>query len=388
MVTRTVIRVTSSEAEHWVAMAAAAAVGDNSAAVKKDNNDEQSNSSKSSAATSDKKDVQLQKRHKKLCSHPSCNKRAQHSSTLCWRHGAKDVVCSFDGCNKKGILLGLCPDHGGLVQLCRWKGCINKVNLERRGGMCWMHQEDSADSDDSEDEESEDDGEIRLCRFKGCISVTTGGEMCIRHSTTYDGDCLDQAEGKKKKRSLSSWDIADNETTIKRRRQQNNPLVIDLSDVPAQPPIPKSSGHVKEGASKYTGVSFIKKSNKWVAQIMIEGKQHCIGYYDNEEDAAVDYARALFKYKGGVEGQDHRASVIDLNGVPPQPPIPKSSRRIKEGASKYTGVTFNKQSNRWHAQIGIGGKNQFIGLYDNEEEAAVDYARAVFKYKGGVKNQK
>jgi hypothetical protein len=26
--------------------------------------------------------------------------------------------------------LGLCPDHGGLVQLCRWRGCINKVDLE------------------------------------------------------------------------------------------------------------------------------------------------------------------------------------------------------------------------------------------------------------------
>ena len=35
------------------------------------------------------------------------------------------------------------------------------------------------------------------------------------------------------------------------------------------------------------------------------------------------YARALFKYKGGAEGQDDRKSfVIDLNGVPPQPPIP------------------------------------------------------------------
>jgi hypothetical protein len=71
MVTRTVIRITSSEAEHWAAIAAAAA-GDNSAAIKKANN-EQSKKSKSSAATSDQKDVQQTKRRKKtLCSHPSC----------------------------------------------------------------------------------------------------------------------------------------------------------------------------------------------------------------------------------------------------------------------------------------------------------------------------
>ena len=54
MVTRTVIRITSSEAEHWAAIATAVAVGDNSATIKKANN-EQSKSSKSSAATSDKK---------------------------------------------------------------------------------------------------------------------------------------------------------------------------------------------------------------------------------------------------------------------------------------------------------------------------------------------
>jgi hypothetical protein len=190
----------------------------------------------------------------------------------------------------------------------------------------------------------------------------------------------------KKKRSLPSWDTANNnnEPTIKRRKQGNS-FVIDLSDVPPQPPIRKNKRYVKEGASKYTGVSFNKQINKWVAQIMIEGKQHCIGYYDNEEDAAVDYARALFKYRGGVKDQEQRDSfAIDLSGVPPQPPIPKSSGRIKEGASKYTGVFLNQQRYKWVAQIRIEGRLLLIGYYDDEEEAAVDYARAVFKYKGGV----
>ena len=203
MVTKTVIRITSSEAEHWAAIAAAAAVCDKSTAIKKTSN-EQSKSSKSSAATSDEKDMQQTKRRKKtLCSHPNCNKRAQHPSTPCWRHGAKDVVCSFDGCNKGGILLGLCPDHGGLVQLCRWRGCINKVDLDRRGGLCWMHHDDSANSDDSEDEECGDDEELCLCTFKGCISETTSGGMCERHSTTNDDDCLEQ-DREKNKRSLPS----------------------------------------------------------------------------------------------------------------------------------------------------------------------------------------
>jgi len=209
--------------------------------------------------------------------------------------------------------------------------------------------------------------------------------MCVRHSTTYEDDCLDQGGGGKKRRSVSSWDIANNESTTKRRRQQNNSLVIDLSDVPPQPPIPKSSGRVKEGASKYTGVYFDKHANRWHAQIVLDGKQRHIGCYDNEEDAAIDYARTVFKYR---EGLRHRKPfAIDLSDVPPLPPIRKSSGRIKEGASKYTGVCFIKQSNKWQAQIMIEGKQRVIGYYSDEMEAAVDYARALFKYKGGFSKQ-
>ena len=51
---------------------------------------------------------------------------------------------------------------------------------------------------------------------------------------------------------------------------------------------------------------------------------------------------------------------------------------MKEGASKYTGVTFNKQNNKWQASINLDGKLRYIGYYDDEEDAAVEYARAVW----------
>ncbi|KAK1733403.1 hypothetical protein QTG54_015962 [Skeletonema marinoi] len=69
---------------------------------------------------------------------------------------------------------------------------------------------------------------------------------------------------------------------------------------------------------------------------------------------------------------------IDLSDVPPQLPI-KSSR--KNGSSKYQGVSFDKGWNKWRARIKIDGKSKFIGSYDSEEKAAIDYARAKFKYK-------
>eukprot|EP00984_Skeletonema_dohrnii_P020663 scaffold10143_cov119-Skeletonema_dohrnii-CCMP3373.AAC.2 len=185
--------------------------------------------------------------------------------------------------------------------------------------------------------------------------------------------------------------------------------------------------------------------NKWQAQISIEGKHRHIGYYENEEAAAADFARAVFKYKGqgaldkAREANEQNSCIIDLSDVPPQspipksagsiregaskmrrklqlimlvqysntkvkghadtreqnkyfisdlsdvppqPPIPKSAGYIKEGASKYNGVTFNKPKNKWHARIMIEGKQRHIGCYENEEDAAVDYARAVFMYRG------
>ena len=122
---------------------------------------------------------------------------------------------------------------------------------------------------------------------------------------------------------------------------------------------------------------------KWQALIMIDGKVRCIGYYENEEEAAVNYARAVFKYKGkGALEKTSEQNSIDLSDVPPQPPIPKSGGYIKEGASKYKGISLEKQRNKWKAQIMIDGKARLIGRYESEEEAAVDYARAVVKFKG------
>eukprot|EP00985_Skeletonema_marinoi_P017052 scaffold9269_cov149-Skeletonema_marinoi.AAC.2 len=271
------------------------------------------------------------------------------------------------------------PSPGGLVQLCRHKGCFHAVDFERRnGGLCCIHQKGPMNGEQSDSNDSEDDGKIR--------------------GVTADEYFHDDEVGKKRDCPLED-SISNNKT---KKRKRDGAFAIDLSDVPPQSPIPKSSGCVKEGASKYTGVSFDKRMNKWHAQIMIAGKSRNIGYYENEEEAAVDYARAVFKYKGqGHWDRSHdqlRGAAIcgnktkkrqkdgviafDLTDVPPQSPVPKCAGTIKDGALKYAGVTFNKRTNKWKAQIHIDGKNRHIGYYENEEEAAVDYARALFKYKG------
>ena len=138
------------------------------------------------------------------------------------------------------------------------------------------------------------------------IQKTANKQSETSKNTTSPAAALDR-DRKKRKRPLPLWrDTTNDQATMNRRRRQKNPVVIDLRDVPPRPPIPKSVGRVKEGASRYTGVCFNKQSNKWRATIVVKGKQRHVGYYDNEEEAAVDYARALFKYT--ADGAEDKAT--------------------------------------------------------------------------------
>lgn len=46
--------------------------------------------------------------------------------------------------------------------------------------------------------------------------------------------------------------------------------------------------------------------------------------------------------------------------------------------SRYTGVCFSKQKNRWRAVIKIAGKKKHLGYYTNQKEAALAYNDAAF----------
>lgn len=49
----------------------------------------------------------------------------------------------------------------------------------------------------------------------------------------------------------------------------------------------------KGGSSKYVGVSWYKKTSKWIASINIDGKKKSIGYFENEYDAHLAYQNIL-----------------------------------------------------------------------------------------------
>jgi hypothetical protein len=50
--------------------------------------------------------------------------------------------------------------------------------------------------------------------------------------------------------------------------------------------------------SKYKGVWFNKRENKWMSSIKVEGKRIFLGYFDNQLDAAKAYDKAARQYHG------------------------------------------------------------------------------------------
>jgi hypothetical protein len=49
----------------------------------------------------------------------------------------------------------------------------------------------------------------------------------------------------------------------------------------------------------------------------------------------------------------------------------------RKGTSKYPGVSWYKNSNKWRATIRINGKVKHLGLFTDEREAAKSYEKAL-----------
>ncbi|MGA2171700.1 MAG: AP2 domain-containing protein [Sedimentisphaerales bacterium] len=71
----------------------------------------------------------------------------------------------------------------------------------------------------------------------------------------------------------------------------------------------------KNTTSRFIGVHFAKKANKWVAQIKHTKKKIWLGYFDNEIDAAKAYDAAAAKY----HGEFARLNFPEEAGLPQRP---------------------------------------------------------------------
>jgi hypothetical protein len=128
----------------------------------------------------------------------------------------------------------------------------------------------------------------------------------------------------------------------------------------------------EEAGSKYRGVSWQKRNNKWKSTVYSSHQsvlhQH-LGLFEDEEEAARAYDRAA-RAQHGEKAQ--------LN-------FPAEGESGSRNLSKYRGVSRNSGRGKpWKANIRYDGKQHSLGSFEDEEEAARAYDRAAKVHKGEV----
>lgn len=116
----------------------------------------------------------------------------------------------------------------------------------------------------------------------------------------------------------------------------------------------------RTGTSIYKGVSFCRKTGRWKVQICIDGKNYNLGRFDTPEEAAVVYNEAAVKAWGEFATTNAVGDAVT--------PV-----RKPRATSQYRGVSADHVRHKWAAQIMVGGKQQHLGRFDTEIEAALAY---------------
>jgi hypothetical protein len=154
----------------------------------------------------------------------------------------------------------------------------------------------------------------------------------------------------------------------------------------------RAGGAAASGSSRSWGVSREKKTGRWRSQITIDNK--FLGMFDEEEEAARAYDRMSIwckihgktkegGYKLNFDRSDYAGEEAALTAVDTMETMVKEIREVVARAggvaasvsSRFRGVSLEKKTGRWESRTTINNKQTYLGMFDEEEEAARAYDR-------------
>ena len=110
-------------------------------------------------------------------------------------------------------------------------------------------------------------------------------------------------------------------------------------------------------SSKFFGVSMVKRSKKWQAVFRHNGTMVFLGGNFDTEIAAAKAVDVWLRENGRAA----EANFDESGSFVP---------RVSTKSSKHRGVSWRKDISQWEARIKVAGKNEHLGYFDDEAEAA------------------
>ena len=142
----------------------------------------------------------------------------------------------------------------------------------------------------------------------------------------------------------------------------------------------KAAGGRGAPSSHHIGVSWHTSSRKWRAKITVDGKQHILGLFADEEEAAEARRRAMVaKAQGAPLPARHKEPPAPKEGAPAPsrsrfaellaPAPPERSTLVNSNGvpqSHYLGVCWDKVKGKWKSRY----KARYLGAFSDELDAA------------------
>ena len=125
--------------------------------------------------------------------------------------------------------------------------------------------------------------------------------------------------------------------------------------------------------SGYRGV-FKTASDLFMASIEVNKVPQYLGTFNSAEKAALAYNRAAREHFKEYRGLLNFSDIPDDILVKIENRVSRNNKK-KHNTSGYRGVTRDKRSGRWQAEIRHNKKRESLGMYDNPVEAAKAYDR-------------